>query len=372
MNGEQESGRRTFIRRWIRPDLQATRAYHVEPPAGLIKLDSMENPYRWPASLRRAWLARLNRIEINRYPDARVDALRQQARHAFTVPDAFDILPGNGSDELLQLLCMAVALPGRKVLVPEPSFEMYRTIACLSGLNVVGVPLDTEQFSVIEQAMFDAVARERPALVLLASPNNPTGISFPTSFVRALAGRTDGIVLLDEAYCRFAGGSVMRQLADLDNVLFLQTLSKIGLAGIRVGLLFGHPDWLTEIDKVRMPYNVNALSQETATFALEHIDLIQHQIETICAERERLRTRLNALPGLHVWPSQANFLLVRVAAGGARAFTFLRDHGVLVKNLTGKHPTLHDCLRITVGKPAENAALLALLRRFLKSPGQAG
>jgi histidinol-phosphate aminotransferase len=369
MSDDQDSRRRALIQRWIRPDLQALRAYHVEPPVGLVKLDSMENPYRWPAALRRAWLSRLNRVEINRYPDARAGALCAQARQAFAVPAALDILVGNGSDELLQLLCMAVALQGRKALVPEPSFEMYRTIARLAGLEVIGVPLDPERLTVREEAMFAAVAREQPAIVFLASPNNPTGIPFPTTFIRTLATRTAGIVVLDEAYCRFAGGSVMAKFVDLENVLFLQTLSKMGLAGLRVGLLFGHPDWLVEIDKVRMPYNVNALSQESAAFALEHIDLIQTQVERIRAERERLLNRLAAMPGLQVWPSQANFLLVRVAAGGPAAFEFLREQGILVKNLNGKHPALRDCLRITVGKPVENAMLISALRRFLRNSG---
>lgn len=367
MSDDQDRKRRALVQRWIRPDLQAIRAYHVEPPAGLIKLDSMENPYRWPAELRRAWLSRLNRVEINRYPDARAGALRAQARQAFAVPAALDILVGNGSDELLQLLCMAVSLPGRKALVPEPSFEMYGTIARLAGLEVIGVPLDPERFTVREEAMFDAVAREQPATVFLASPNNPTGILFPPEFIRALAERTEGVVVLDEAYCRFAGGSVMARFADLENVLFLQTLSKIGLAGLRVGLLFGHPDWLVQIDKVRMPYNVNALSQESAAFALEHIDLIQTQVERIRAERDRLFVKLTAIRGLQVWPSQSNFLLVRVAAGGPAAFEFLREQGILVKNLHGKHPTLHDCLRVTVGKPAENDMLSSALRRFLRT-----
>lgn len=367
MNGDTERDRDALIRRWIRPDLQAMRAYHVEPPDGLIKLDSMENPYRWPAELRRDWLRRLNRVEINRYPDARAAALRRRVRVAFGVPDGLDMLVGNGSDELIQLLCMAVSVPGHKVLVPEPSFEMYGTIARLSGLDVIGVPLDPERFTVIEDAMFDAVAREQPAIIFLASPNNPTGVVFDTRFVRALAKRTGGLLVLDEAYCRFAGGSVMRDLADLENVLFLQTLSKIGLAGLRVGLLSGHPDWLVHFDKVRMPYNVNSLSQESASFALEHIDVIQRQIERIRAERDRLFAELNSFPEVRVWPSQSNFLLLRIESGGTAAFEFLRDAGVLVKNLAGKHPQLRDCLRVTVGKPSENVVFVKLLRKFLRS-----
>jgi histidinol-phosphate aminotransferase len=354
------------VQNWVREDIQSLAAYAVPPAAGLIKLDAMENPHDWPPELLQPWLAAIAGAALNRYPDPGSRALLPVLRTALGIPDAAEVLLGNGSDELIQMLILAVARPGAVVLAPEPTFVMYRLIAHWLGVQFVGVPLRAGDFGLDRAAMLAAIAQHQPALVFLAYPNNPTGNLFDRDDVLAILDAAPGAVVVDEAYAPFASASFLEQAGSRPGLLVMRTLSKAGLAGLRLGVLAGPAAWIAQIDKVRLPYNINVLTQVTAEVALRHPAVWQNQATAICAERTTLATRLAALPGVAVYPSEANFLLFRVPAGqGAVIHEALRQGGVLVKSLSGGHPVLNDCLRVTVGKPDENACFLDILSRSL-------
>ncbi|BCU07913.1 histidinol-phosphate transaminase [Allochromatium tepidum] len=350
----------------VRPEIRALRAYHVPESAGLIKLDAMENPYTWPEALQADWLETLRGLELNRYPDPKGHALQAALREAMEIPEDMGLLLGNGSDELIQMLALTVAAPGRKILSVDPGFVMYRMIGLFAGMDYVGVPLQAEDFSIDLPAVLEAIEREQPALVYLAYPNNPTGNRFDADDMVRIIEAAPGLVIVDEAYAPFTDSSFMGLVGDWDNLLVMRTVSKMGLAGLRLGYLVGPPDWLAEIDKVRLPYNVNVLTQVSAAFALKHKAVFDEQTRTIRAERTRLQDALHRIPGLHPYPSEANFILTRVPEGRAGAlFDGLKQAGILIKNLDGTHPLLADCLRFTVGTPEENAALVTALESLL-------
>ena len=345
----------------IRPSVRALGAYHVPPSQGLLKLDAMENPYSWPgelpAELIEMWLAQLRAAELNRYPDPAGTALKVRLRASLNLPASVELLLGNGSDELIQLLALAVLGPGRVVLAPEPSFVMYRMIALFTGLEYIGVPLKGADFALDGEAMLAAIDRHRPVLVFLAYPNNPTGNLFDAGLVEQIITRTPGLVVVDEAYAPFTDASFLSRLEQFDNLLLMRTLSKMGLAGLRLGYLVGAAHWLHEIDKLRLPYNINTLTQLSAEFALRHSELLQRQAQYIRRERAHLWRQLSDLPGFLAYPSEANFILLRTPTGEAdRIHQTLLQNGILIKNLnTG---LLRDCLRITVGTPEQNQTLL--------------
>lgn len=352
----------------VRPEIRALRAYHVPESSGLIKLDAMENPYTWPESLQAEWLETVRGLELNRYPDPQGRALQAALREAMEIPEDMGLLLGNGSDELIQMLAFAVAQPGRKILSVDPGFVMYRMIGLFAGMDYVGVPLQAEDFSIDLPAVLEAIEREQPALVYLAYPNNPTGNRFDADDMVRIIEAAPGLVIVDEAYAPFTDSSFLGLVGDWDNLLVMRTVSKMGLAGLRLGYLVGPPDWLAEIDKVRLPYNINVLTQASAAFALRHKVVFDEQTRTIRAERARLQDALHRIPGLHPYPSEANFILTRVPEGRAGAlFDGLKQAGILIKNLDGAHPLLADCLRFTVGTPEENAAMVRALDGLLGS-----
>jgi histidinol-phosphate aminotransferase len=282
------------------------------------------------------------------------------------IPDGMGLLLGNGSDELIQMLALTLAHPGRKVLSVDPGFVMYRMIALFAGMEYVGVPLRADDFGLDLPAILEALERECPALTFIAYPNNPTGNLFDAGAIAEIAAAAPGLVIVDEAYAPFADQSFLARLGEWPNLLVLRTLSKMGLAGLRLGYLAGPEDWLTEIDKTRLPYNINCLTQASAAFALHHKAVLDEQAQAIRAERARLFDALAAIPGIRPYPSQANFILIRLPAGRADAcFARLKTRGVLVKNLNGAHPLLADCLRATVGTPEENGAFLSALASVL-------
>jgi len=349
----------------IRPEIRALSAYHVPDPGECVKLDAMENPYHWPDELIGQWLEQLRDVEINRYPDPSARELTAALHEAMQVPAGMQLLLGNGSDELIQMILLSVARPDRVVLAPEPTFVMYRMIAEVVGMRYVGVPLNAD-FSLDADALFDAVEEHRPAVVFLAYPNNPTGNLFDADAVVELVERAPGLVVVDEAYAPFTDASFMPRLGGFDNLLVLRTVSKMGLAGLRLGLLAGAPRWLGEIDKTRLPYNINVLTQASASFALQHIGVLQQQAQQIRSDRAELAQRLAAIDGLAVYPSEANFILFRTPpAQAGRIFDCLREQGVLIKNLSGAGAALADCLRVTVGTPDENEAFLRALQTCL-------
>jgi histidinol-phosphate aminotransferase len=344
----------------IRGEILALKAYHVPDSSGLIKLDAMENPYRLPEAVRGELGAVAGNAEINRYPDPGAQRLKTRLRTVLHLPAGADLLLGNGSDEIIQMLTMAVARPGAVMLGVEPAFVMFRMIATLCGVRFSGVPLKAD-FSLDAEAMLAAIRAEQPALVFIAYPNNPTGNLFDAAAIERIIAAAPGIVVVDEAYHAFAQQSFMGRLADFPNLLVMRTLSKSGLAGLRLGILAGAPAWLAHIDKVRLPYNVNVLTQLAADRILQHDALLDEQAAALGAGRERMQADLRDIKGVTAFPSAANFILFRVARATA-VFEKLKQRGVLIKNLDGSHPALADCLRVTVGTPEENAQFITALR----------
>ncbi len=350
------------IERWLRPEILALCGYHVTPAAGLVKLDAMENPYSWPEELRAEWTRSLSAVTVNRYPDPEAADLKAALRNFLQIPSSLSVMLGNGSDELLQIVMMGLCRPGSKIVVPEPTFSMYRILAETLGMHYVGVPLQAHNFELNVQAMQEAVQAHEPALLVLCYPNNPTGNLFDADAVAALVEAAPGLVLIDEAYFHFARRSMLPALAGNDNVLVLRTLSKLGLAGLRVGLLAGPHPWLQEFEKIRLPYNINVLSQAATVFMLEHAEVLEAQAAQILADRERLLDELQGRHGrVQVWPSATNFLLLRIKGAGQSLSKGLIQQGVLVKNMHGTHALLEDCMRVTVGTQEENAAFVTAL-----------
>ncbi len=352
--------------RTLRQDVQAMHAYAVQPSAGLVKLDAMENPFTLPPELQRELGARLAQVAINRYPAGNVAALAGALARFVALPAGCRLMLGNGSDELIDILAAACDVPGATVLAPLPGFVMYEMSARLRGLNFVGVPL-TPEFELDEAAMLAAIETHRPAITYIAYPNNPSANLFSDAIIErivAAVAQQDGLLVFDEAYQPFSSRTWLPRLAQHDHVLVLRTLSKFGLAGVRLGYLCGPAALVAEVDKLRPPYNVSALNAEAGLFALEHADEYARQAALICSERTRLMAALSALAGVQVFPSQANMVLVRVA-DGERAFAGMRARGVRVKHVAGLHPLLAGCLRLTVGTAQENEIMIRALKESL-------
>ena len=359
----------------IRPDVRAMHAYRVQPSAGMLKMDAMENPFRLPAHLQAALGQRLGALALNRYPGERVVELQAALARYAGMPEGCAIVLGNGSDELITLLALACAQPGTgqraTMLAPMPGFVMYPMSAQLQGLDFVGVPL-TADFELDEPAMLAAIAQHKPAITYIAYPNNPTATLWDEGVVQRIidaAGAQGGIVVMDEAYQPFASRTFIDRMraepARNAHVLLMRTLSKFGLAGVRLGYLIGPSALVGEIDKVRPPYNVSVLNGEAALFALEHADVFAAQAAELVAQRTVLVNALRQMPGIEkCWDSEANMVLVRVA-DSARAYEGMKARKVLVKNVSTMHPLLANCLRLTVGTAEDNAQMLAALQASL-------
>jgi len=354
------------ITRLVRPEIRQLKAYGVSDPGDLIKLDAMENPYGWPPALKREWAEHLTTIDINRYPDAAARELTLQLHEYMAVPRTMGLLLGNGSDELIQMVLLALAQPGAAVMAPTPGFVMYEMTARFVGMDFIGIPLQADSFDIDLPEFLKAVEERKPAVIFLAYPNNPTGNLFDRAAVDEILAASDGLVVVDEAYHAFAGRSYMSELEKHDNLLVMRTVSKLGLAGLRLGLLAGDRKWLAELNKVRLPYNINSLTQASASFVLAHSDFLQQQSEQIITERGRLLSGMQQLSGIKVWPSSANFILFRTEISEAtKVFEGLKQAGILIKNLHGSHPLLENCLRVTVGQPEENDVFIGALSRLL-------
>ncbi|MHB1236017.1 MAG: histidinol-phosphate transaminase [Gallionella sp.] len=357
----------------LRQEILDLHAYHVPDSSGYIKLDAMENPYLVPDQLRGEIAQLVAGAALNRYPDPAAASLKARIHEVAGLPDGVNVLLGNGSDELIQLLAMAVNKPGAVMLSVEPSFVMYRMIATFVGMRYVGVPLlsnpgvansGAEEFSLDRVAILSAIRRERPALIFLSYPNNPTGNLFPADDVAQIIEASPGLVVVDEAYHAFASDSFAARLLQYPNLLVMRTFSKLGMAGLRLGFLAGSAAWLEQLEKLRLPYNVGVLPQLVVEKLLEHHGMLLQQAEQIKLDRAKLYQQLSLIPAVQVYTSEANFLLFRVA-NAAAVFSGLKQRGVLIKNLNGAHPMLKDCLRVTVGTPDENERFMAALQQSL-------
>ena len=352
----------SLIENIIRPDIRALDAYHVAASEGFLKLDAMENPYLLPETMRAELGGRLSNLAMNRYPIPSYTALKKSLCEKMGVPAGYDVVLGNGSDELIAMISVACArrdLPSlAKVLAPVPGFVMYAISAQYAGMEFVGVPLKAD-FTLDKSAMLAAIAQHKPSVIYLAYPNNPTANLFDADDMVAIiraAGDT-GIVVVDEAYQPFAQTSFMPRLPEFPNLVVMRTVSKLGLAGVRLGYMSAAPALLAEFEKVRPPYNINVLTQAVVEFVLEYLSVLEEQAAILRTERANLSAALAALPGVEVFPSSANFVLLRVA-GANQVFEKLTDRKVLIKNMGTMHSLLTNCLRITISTPEENRQFL--------------
>ena len=352
------------IQQLIRPEIKQMQAYHVPEASGLVKLDAMENPFRWPEGMQKDWLNLLSQVEHNRYPDPSAKKMVMALRECFKVDPQLGVLLGNGSDELIQLILMAMRA-GSRVLAPAPSFVMYQQIAQALGLPFIGVPLAAD-FELDVPAMLAAIKLHNPAVIFLAYPNNPTANLFKDEDLLAIIEASSGFVVIDEAYQPFAKKTYLNRIKDLPNVVVMRTVSKLGLAGLRLGFLVGDQALIEELDKIRLPYNINVLTQVTARFAFEHIDVLDAQAEEICQQRELLLDGLNKFSGVQVFPSSANFILFALRDdSSARVFDALKAAGLLIKKMAPTVGLPENCLRVTVGSNEENQLFINQLASIL-------
>ena len=350
----------------VRQDIQSMHAYAIQDSTGLVKLDAMENPFRLSEALQKELGERLGRVAINRYPVACVADVIAALSKYVELPAGCKLMLGNGSDELISLLALACDVPGATILAPLPGFVMYEMSAKLQGLKFVGVPT-TADFELDGDAMLAAIAQHRPAITYIAYPNNPTANLFDAGVIAkivAAVGEQGGLVVFDEAYQPFSSSTWMNRVAEHEHVLVMRTLSKFGLAGVRLGYMVGAAALIDEIDKVRPPYNISALNAEATLFALEHADEFAKQAAVLRSERARLQAALQAVPNVKAFPSEANMILVRVP-DSKRCFEGMKARGVLVKNIAGLHPLLANCVRLTVGTPEENTLMIDALKASL-------
>ena len=352
--------------KWVRPEIRALSAYHVADATGLIKLDAMENPFALPDDIQAELVERLSSAELNRYPDPSANQLRTTLRRVMEVPDGMEVVLGNGSDELIQMLTTAVAGENACMLSFEPGFVMYRMIAEMAGVRYVGIPLDAD-FQIDVDATLASIDKHQPALIFIAYPNNPSANLFTDEAIEKILWAAPGIVVVDEAYHPFAQASFMSRLSDFENLLVMRTVSKMGLAGLRLGVLCGPADFINEIDKVRLPYNINVLTQLAASCVLENQHVLQQQAIQIRQQRKWLSPQMEALDGLKVYPSQANFILFRLLEKDAsKVFKNILEQGVLIKNMKATSGALAQCLRVTIGSEGENEAFLNALKKALQ------
>ena len=349
----------------IRPEILAQSSYHVPDAHNMVKLDAMENPYPLPDAIKAEFGAHLAHVALNRYPVPTYRLLKDKICREFGIPAGFDVMLGNGSDELISMLSIACAKPGAKVVAPIPTFVMYAISAQLAGMEFVGVPL-SEDLGLDMSAMLAAIQEHRPALLYLANPNNPTGSWFDEAdLLQLINAMSDiGLVVIDEAYQPFAPSSMMPRLPEFAHVIVMRTVSKIGLAGLRLGYMSAAPELLAEVEKVRPPYNINVLTAAAAEFLLDHMSIFDEQAHKLCVEREALIKELQSIKNVHAFPSKANFVLIKIE-NSEQIFKKLLDRRILIKNVGKMHPLLTNCLRVTVSTPEENRLFIDALKATL-------
>ncbi|MCL4460193.1 MAG: aminotransferase class I/II-fold pyridoxal phosphate-dependent enzyme [Nitrospirae bacterium] len=347
---------------WVRDDLRTATGYSVlEAPDGTIKLDAMENPFGLPDPVRQELAKAVSTISLNRYPDPRATDLRLEASRLIgVVPEK--LFFGNGSDEILLNLFLATK---GTIVTPEPTFSMYRIIAGTVQRSFKGFPLNPD-YSFDPEILPSVLSREPPGILVLASPNNPTGVACPlkTVFRAAKIAREYGFVtLLDEAYYPFHGETALSE-AGGEDVLVLRTFSKMGLAGLRLGFLVAPEPLVQLLDVLRLPYNMDSLTQRAAVLLMRDVyPLLEKQVEEICLLRDQLFSGMQSIPGVSPVPSRANFILFRVKGVPPPVlFRRLLEKGVLVRDVSGHHPLLEGTLRVTVGTGEENGSFLKALR----------
>lgn len=356
--------------RLLNPQLLKAQAYHVQDASGMLKLDAMESPYSIPESIKATWLEKISSASLNRYPDPQCEDIRTQIIKDHNLAEDYDVMFGNGSDEIIQILIQAIAQDAGPIMSVNPSFVMYDLVSTLNQRDYVSVDLD-QQFCLDEKKWFAQIQEKKPALIFIAYPNNPSGNLFPRALIEKTIEKAPGLVVIDEAYALYSHDSFLEDVAKHPNLLVLRTVSKMGLAGLRFGLLFGHKRWINQFNKLRLPYNINCLTQVSMAYFWQQRALFSEQAKEIISEREKVSQQLSQLSGVTVYPSQANFILLRLEntlKSATDVFNALKEKGILIKNMDKpKGHSLHQCLRVTISNPQENNVLLSAMKQILES-----
>ena len=348
------------IKREVR-DLSAYTLKHVKAD---VKLDQNENPYELPADLKREVVDRVLARPWGRYPEF-VPAAITRALAKFTEWPEDGILVGNGSNELIQASLTVTLGPGRRIAIPQPTFTLYKLMASALQADVAEVFLDSENLTFNVDSLV-AAARTADVLVL-CTPNNPTGTLLERNALVELLKNAKGLVLLDEAYHEFSEQTALPLLANHPNLVILRTFSKaMSMAGLRFGYLMAHPDIAREIHKAKLPYNVNIFTLTAAELVIEKRGLLKEAIQTLIRERDRVLAELQKRPAVRAFPSKANFVLIKTERPARDLFEALYAHGVLVRDVSA-YPLLDRCLRVSIGLPTENDRFLSALDRALEN-----
>ena len=353
----------TFIEQWLRSDIKNIDAYHVPVSKDMIKLDAMESPFGVPEDLKVEFLKCIEQSEVNRYPEADPSSLKDTLRSLMDIPDEFGILLGNGSDELIQLLALACSKDDL-IMSFEPSFVMYELVSKYVNLEYFGAQLDSNFDINLNDALL-IIEREKPKIIFIAYPNNPTGNCFDYDAIIEIIKSTNSMVILDEAYYAYSDKSFLSEISNFPNLLVLRTISKIGFAGLRLGLLIGDQETIAQLNKLRLPYNINALTQTSANFLLQDKQRIINNAQIIIEERRRLAHELSLFSKFKVYPSQTNFILVH-SEDAHSLHTALKENGILIKGFP-KGSKLSDFIRISVSEPVENNILIDAIRNYYGS-----
>lgn len=351
------------VEKIIRSEVREQRGYSAESGVYPIKLDANECPYGLTEEIQSRLLRKLREVPLNRYPEAGSYALRSAfAGHFGVLPE--QVMIGNGSDELIHILCTATATHNASTLIPVPTFTMYKIIARNNGHRVLEVPL-VENYDIDLPRVLEGIRKVHPSLIFLSYPNNPTGNSYSEEKIRAILEESDGLVVVDEAYYPFSGKSFVPLLSEYRNLVVLRSLSKLGLAAARLGFLIAREELIVELDKVRLPYNVNGLSQAVAALYLEEESYFKGIVQQVINSREILLTDLRNIDGVNPVPSDANFILFSCNLDADSVYKKLQKKGIIIRNLSSPGP-LHNCLRVTVGRPEENEEFIKALKEALK------
>ncbi|MDC3261930.1 histidinol-phosphate transaminase [Candidatus Pseudothioglobus singularis] len=353
----------TFIEQWLRSDIKNIDAYNVPVSKDMIKLDAMESPFGVPEDLKVEFLKCIEQSEVNRYPEADPSPLKDTLRSLMDIPDEFGILLGNGSDELIQLLALACSKDDL-IMSFEPSFVMYELVSKYVNLEYFGVQLDSNFDINLNDALL-IIEREKPKIIFIAYPNNPTGNCFDYDAIIEIIKSTNSMVILDEAYYAYSDKSFLSEISNFPNLLVLRTISKIGFAGLRLGLLIGDQETIAQLNKLRLPYNINALTQTSANFLLQDKQRIINNAQIIIEERRRLAHELSLFSKFKVYPSQTNFILVH-SEDAHSLHTALKENGILIKGFP-KGSKLSDFIRISVSELVENNILIDAIRNYYGS-----
>lgn len=336
------------IKKLVKPNIRSLRAYQAEEVPCRVKLDANESPYGVRA---------LKTVRTNRYPDPEAKLLRNLIARQYKTKFE-NILHGNGSDELIYYMINTFGGP---VLFPTPTFSMYGIISQSLGEKSIGIPLD-DKFDLDAAKILKAIKMRKPKLIFLSSPNNPTGNAFSAGRIKKIIRQSKGLVVVDEAYQAFsAKKSFLPLLEKYKNLIVLKTLSKVGLAALRVGFMIAHEDIINEVNKVRLPFNLNSLSQELAVNVLEKGSMTRSKLKKIVSERKRLFKEMKKIDGIEPYPSDANFILFK-AGDSNTVYRMLLKKGVLIRNMKG---VVNGCLRVTIGTPKENTIFLKTLKNLL-------